>query len=135
MIGGLVRVNKAENIVAVDIDGTLVKRASEQDIAIASAQCQHLLKVTNPYDNKNYLYLTHDENIQLLLISKARGFYIKVWSAAGYGHAESIVKALKLEMVVDEIETKPCKHIDDRTDIVSILGPRVFIPKEGWNEV
>lgn len=129
------RVNKAEVVIACDIDGTLVKRVDPHLYSI-----EHRLDITNPYDNKTYTYIAHKENIELLRMYKGRGFWIKVWSANGYGHAEAVVHALKLgdgpggDKTVDEIETKPMKHMDDRTDIDAVVGPRVFIPRPGWTE-
>lgn len=118
------KVNSNQFIVACDIDGTLVRRSDTG-----------LYIITNPYDNTAYKYEIHDENIELLRQYKGRGFYIKVWSANGVGHAVSVIEALGLnDGTVDECETKPCKHMDDRTSVDAVVGPRVFIPKDGWIE-
>lgn len=124
------KVNDHQFVVAVDVDGTLVKRSTYFPPRMSGE-----IEITNPYDKQTYLYDVHHENIELLRMYKGRGFYVKVWSANGSGHAVSVVKALGLDDgTVDECETKPCKHMDDRTAIDAVCGPRVFIPKEGWEE-
>lgn len=130
-MGWQMKVNDHQFIVNVDIDGTLVKRVHNKE--------ESRVKITNPYDKKTYMYAIHDENIELLRMYKGRGFYIKAWSANGSGHAATVVRALGLgdqggDGTVDECETKPMKHMDDRTAVDAVVGPRVFIPKEGWEE-
>ena len=125
-------VNRNEVIIAVDVDGTLIRRVIDEDITNPYWQGQ-TIDITNPYDNSIYKYFVHTEHVELLRQYKGRGFYIKVWSANGVGHAESTVKALGLDDgTVDCIETKPMKHLDDKKELECIVGARVFINKEGF---
>lgn len=119
------RVNKHEVIIGCDVDGTLIRPATEHE--------DNTIKIVNPYDKQTHRYTIHSEHVELLRQYKGRGFYVKVWSAGGVLHAESVVKALGLDDgTVDEVETKPMKHMDDKKDIEAVVGSRVFIPKEGW---
>lgn len=112
--------------VMVDVDGTLVRRSPFGD--------KFDISIKNPYDNKTYYYQIHHEHIELLRQYSGRGFYIKVWSANGSGHAESVVRALKLDDgTVDEIDTKPMKVMDDKKSLEYIVGAHVFIPKKDWS--
>jgi hypothetical protein len=121
------KINENEVIVTCDVDGTLVRPATESDLIVTY--------ITNPYDKKTYKYVIHDEHIDLLRQYKGRGFYIRVWSAGGVKHAASVVKALGLDDgTVDDVETKPMKHVDDKKDGMHIIGSRVFIPKTGFSE-
>lgn len=121
------KINEAEAIVVCDVDNTLVKRgggARDSDIIIKS-----------PYSKVSHWYERHEDHIELLRTYKARGFYVIVWSANGVQHAASVVKALGLnDGTVDEVQTKPIKHVDDKSNPVHVVGSRVFIPKEGWSE-
>lgn len=121
------QINNAEVIVGCDVDNTLVKPCSENEVPD--------IYIINPYDNKQYAYMIHHEHVDLLRQYKGRTFFIRVWSAGGVQHAVSVVKALGLDDgTVDSVETKPMKNLDDRKDAIHIVGSRVFIPKEGWRE-
>lgn len=123
-------INNNQFVVACDVDGTLVKEATAIEILNGDT-----ITIQNPYSKQSHEYMIHNEHIELLRMYKARGFYIKAWSANGSGHAESVIRALKLDDgTVDEIETKPIKHMDDRKDVAAVIGPRVFIPKKDWEE-
>lgn len=62
------------------------------------------------------------ENVEALKLHKTRGHKIVVWSAGGYKWAEAVVKALKLEDIVDLVCAKPMWVYDD-------LQPAEFMPK------
>lgn len=118
------QITETETIVCIDCDDTLCMWDNEfrqpHDGAIA---------FPDPYDNSiNYLKV-HQKHVDLIKKYKGRGFYIRVWSAAGYKWAESVVKTLGLEAYVDSIETKPIKYIDDLTGDY-VLGTRVYLPYE-----
>lgn len=126
------RINNSETIVAVDIDGTLIRPV---DSSFKNTIENGFITVINPYDDQEYTYETHTEHINLLRQYKGRGFYIKVWSAGGVKHAVSVVRALGLnDGTVDEVETKPIKHMDDKKSPVHIVGSHVFIPRLGFTE-
>ncbi len=123
------RINESETIVAVDVDGSLVKQVPSGYDGFDG------IEITNPYDDKTYTYVIHREHVDLLRQYAGRGFYIKVWSAGGVKHAVSVVRALGLnDGTVKEVETKPIKHVDDKRNPVHIVGSHVFIPKTGWSE-
>lgn len=115
--------------VVCDVDYTLIRPTTKND--------RHLscVEIINPNSGLATYYTVHHQHVELLRRYKGRGFYITVWSANGSAHAESVVKALDLEDVVDEVKTKPFKHIDDKKDAKDIVGSHVFIPEEGFNVV
>lgn len=111
-----------EVIIGCDVDNTLVRKVDTGSI-----------QIINPNDNKLFNYEIHTDHVDLLRQYKGRGFYIIVWSANGVKHAESVVIALGLnDGTVDQIMTKPMKHMDDKTEAEYIVGSRVFIPMEGF---
>lgn len=59
-----------------------------------------------------------------------RGDYVIVWSANGSAWAEKVVKAFGLDKHVDIVIQKPSRHIDDKTNISSIIGNHIFVPHE-----
>lgn len=97
------KVNKNENVILVDVDDTLL--------------------TLNNIDKKNAIKLKHGKfsmlampltkNIELLKQMKFRGFHIRVHSQGGHRWAKYVVKALKLEKYVDDVESKPKWYIDD----------------------
>jgi hypothetical protein len=121
------KINENEVIIMCDVDGTLIRPATDSDIDV--------INITNPYDKKTYSYVVHNEHVDLLRQYKGRGFYVRVWSAGGVRHAASVVQALGLDDgTVDDVETKPMKHVDDRKNNMHIIGSRVFIHKPGFLE-
>ena len=84
------------------------------------------VKIIDPYDKSvNYLK-PHKKHIRLLKKMKGRGNFIIVWSAGGYKWAEAVVKALKLEDIVDLVMTKPAKYVDD-LDASIWIGSRIYL--------
>lgn len=103
-----------ELTVGVDVDGTLIRPSDTGSIKI-------------PYGSTIKSFEPIMEHVELLKAYKHRGFYVIVWSHGGWQHAKYVVQALKLERFVDLIITKVSKHVDDKSDVESIVGTRVFI--------
>lgn len=114
------QVNRNENNVVVDCDQTLVMHNIED--------YGKYVPINISYYGTSNSVVPHYTNIALLKSYKARGFHVTVWSNNGWAWAEQVVKALGLEVYVDAVQTKPCKHIDDKSDVESIVGLRVYIP-------
>lgn len=100
------KINKKENRITIDVDGTLVNWPEDySDKYKGRIQMQW-------YDQTVYLepipYI-----IQLLQSYKTRGFSITVHSANGWKWAKEVVDKLELEDFVDMVETKPSKYVDD----------------------
>lgn len=73
------------------------------------------------------VYLTpHHYHVDLLRMYKERGYHVTVWSANGWRHAERACKVLGIEDVVDVVQCKLMKHMDDNPNAESVIGPRVF---------
>lgn len=105
---------KNELVVGVDIDGTLIRPCETGSIKM-------------PYGSKICSFEPIVEHVDLVKSWKNRGYFVIVWSHGGWEHAQHAVRALKLERFVDLIITKPSKHLDDKEDVGSIVGQRVFI--------
>ena len=112
--------NKNENIVLIDIDGTLIIHTDKENY-------DHCL---NYYGHKKYVKV-HTELVQLLKSYKQRGFYIRVHSNNGYRWAKEVINALDLNSFVDSIETKACRFVDDAIVASNeVVGQHVWIPYE-----
>jgi hypothetical protein len=115
-----------ENIVAYDVDDTLVMWDDLFDRPHANQYGEDAVAFFDPYDGStNYLF-PHYKHVNLLKKHKGRGCYVRVWSAAGVKWAESVIKTLGLEEYVDSVETKPSKYVDDLPS-GEILGSRIYL--------
>lgn len=116
------KVIKNENIIGVDIDGTLLLWI---DPAVSGPG-----KLAIPFAGRTVYLTPHTYHVDLLKMYHERGCYLQFWSANGYRHAVRAIEALGLEYLADgengHVQTKLCKHMDDNPNPASILGPRVF---------
>jgi len=115
-------IQHAEYVVCYDVDGTLVSEAP----AIGAP---NTIPITNPYSGITLHYTFNERHIELLRAHHGRGMYVKVWSAAGYKWAASVVNELGLNDYVDAIETKPALLVDD-LEVHQIFPARVFLKDE-----
>lgn len=114
------KINKNENVVLVDVDGTLIVPTGP-DTALGVA-------ITLDYYGIKKQALPHKAHIELLKSYKERGFFIRVHSNNGWKWAHEVVTKLCLNDYVDEIESKPCRFIDDELLASNdVIGQRVFI--------
>jgi hypothetical protein len=93
----------------VDVDDTLVI----WDWKPFDPEGTNLVSIANPEANCSELVMPHDRHIQLIRQFKARGHTIVVWSQGGWAWAESVVKTLGIENLVDLVMDKPNWYIDD----------------------
>lgn len=112
------KVIKSELSVFVDCDDTLA--------GWDSPTVDSYGKLSIEFAGKTVFLTPHQYHVDLVKMYKQRGYYVTVWSANGWEHAERIVLGLGLEEFVDVVQCKPTKHMDDNPDAGSILGPRVF---------
>lgn len=105
-----------DNIAFVDVDGTLVffepKTGQEPTITVDVGGATSILFV-----NQAILQEIHNH--------KKRGQKVFVWSQGGYTWALAVVKALRLERVVDVVMSKPKWVWDD-------LQPDKWMPEAWW---
>jgi hypothetical protein len=113
------RIIKEELWACVDVDWTLVMHDGEGK--------RNAILIKSPSGVSKW-YVPHRDHIDLIKDWKARGYFITVWSANGWEWAKIVTEALGLEYFVDEVRSKPLKHVDDKTDSVEIIGPRIYIP-------
>ncbi len=111
---------KTELLIFFDVDDTLIMWRKTHEKAI---------KFTDPYSYKKLTVWPNFSNINLLKEKAVRGFTVIVWSAAGYQHAEAVVKALNLDAYVAFIMSKPTAYIDDK-DVNRWWPKRVYLEPE-----
>jgi hydroxymethylpyrimidine pyrophosphatase-like HAD family hydrolase len=114
---------RRDQVIMVDIDGTLVKEISKNDSNL------HHTTVSIPHPlrgNEATLRIPMSKNIQLIKDMHTRGRFIVVWSAGGYAWADSVVRALNLENFVDLVMEKPIAYVDD-LDCQDFMGHRIFL--------
>lgn len=103
-----------ELTVGIDVDFTLIRPDEKGGIIL-------------PYGSGLQNFSPIQVHVDLLKEYKNRGFTVIVWSAGGWAHAKRVVEALKLERFVDIVMTKVTRHVDDKEDVASIIGTRVYI--------
>lgn len=100
---------KNENIEPFDVDETLVMHQDPSTIPPGDK--------VQVYDYLTKKFISMRMNkpmIRLLKESKARGFYVIVWSRGGNRWATDVLKALELTEHVDLVMSKPTKVFDDK---------------------
>lgn len=95
---------KATKIIYVDVDSTLLFSLREYPHEVT----HEVVKIGGRK------FWVHDPHIEMIKDFKARGHSIVVWSAGGAEWAEMAVRALKLELYVDLVISKPDWFIDDK---------------------
>lgn len=109
-----------------DVDDTLVMWDLPEDIKINDDRL--VTVICRGHSNR---VLPNPYNINLLKKMKKRGHAIIIWSAGGSDWAESVIKALDLEDLVDVVATKPTYYIDDIKDPAHILGKHGYFNING----
>jgi|ERR1019366_275061 FMN phosphatase YigB (HAD superfamily) len=110
---------KTDQVMCYDIDDTIIMWNLEDK--------SKNIPIEDAYIKGVFNYVTPNENhIDLMKKHKARGMTIIVWSAGGVEHAESVIKALKLEEFVDAVFSKPSGYVDD-LDVSEWIGRRIYI--------
>ncbi len=71
------------------------------------------LAIPIEYQGHTYRYVPHEQHVEEIHRYKADGATIVVWSAQGSSWAETVVRALGLQSVVDVCLSKPEKYFDD----------------------
>lgn len=103
------QVIKTHRVIFVDVDDTLVI----WDWKEFDPEGKTLVSIENPEANCTELVMPHNRHVQLIRQFKARGHTIVVWSQGGWSWAESVVKTLGIENLVDFVMDKPNWYIDD----------------------
>jgi FMN phosphatase YigB (HAD superfamily) len=100
---------KSHRIVMFDVDDTLVI----WDWRSVDPEGKGLVSIENPEAKCSELVLPHYRHIELMRQFKARGHTVVVWSQGGWSWAESVVKSLGLQDIVDVVMDKPSWYVDD----------------------
>jgi hypothetical protein len=109
---------ESDKIVFSDVDDTLLMWNDDKSFASIDPQsigivCPFQTR-RDPFEEPKIYYLRPNHwTIGKLKDLKAKGYTVVVWSAAGWIWAEAVVKALKIEDIVDLVMSKPDICIDD----------------------
>lgn len=114
-------INKNENVDVYDVDGTLIIHQEPSTILPGEG-----VDVFDAITKKFIVVRVNKPMVRLLMESKSRGAYVRVWSRGGWRWASDVIKALSLVDFVDSVESKPMVYFDD-TPIEKWLPYRVFI--------
>lgn len=114
------------NITCFDVDDTLA--IWPKDFRINKPG-----RVKFLYGGENVYLEEHSFHTLFLKQCYLRGDHVIVWSANGYEWARQVVAEFKLEQHVSLVMSKPIRHVDDKEEKTSIVGPRVFIPHETYD--
>ncbi len=117
------KVIENENISSFDVDNTLVMW--DKDYKTPGKG-----KIQLSYGNEDVFLRPHNFHSTFLKHCYNRGDYVEVWSKNGAKWAEQVVVALGLQEHVNVVRAKPNRYIDDKSDIDSILGSRVYFEEE-----
>lgn len=117
------RVNDNDSIAAYDVDGTLITVTKD------NPHPDDIIAITDPYTGTVKLRVAYIPNIELMKKHKAQGYYIKVWSHGGHKWAKAVIEKLQLTNIVDEIESKPLKYVDDLT-AAEWMGNPIFVKED-----
>ncbi len=112
-------VTHSENIVFFDVDGTLIVPPSGNPL-------DDHINIYDPIEGKLIRQRVHKPMVRLLKEEHARGSYVVVWSRGGHAWAESVVRALGLELYVHQVMSKPLAYFDD-LPVDEWLKYRVFL--------
>lgn len=115
---------KNENVDPYDVDGTLIIHDDPSTIPVKDQ-----VRVYDTITKKFIVVRINRPMVRLLMESKSRGSYVRVWSRGGWRWASDVIKALDLVDYVDSVESKPMAYFDD-TPIEQWLPYRVFIGPE-----
>jgi len=113
-----------DKIICCDVDDTLVFAFINGGF---EADDPNLIDIR--FHNFLRSFMPHFKHIELLKKYKADGYFVIVWSQAGFEWAETVVKALNLEDHVDLAMTKPFKYIDDLP--ANAFMDRLYLTREG----
>jgi len=126
------KVVKGRYTLFCDVDDTLVLYRAPEDYTGT--------KVTIKFENNLYGGFSSESTLAVnqaaideLKQHKKKGAIIIVWSQGGWDWAQSVVKALKIEKIVDYVVEKPSVVFDDLS--MATWSPRRQLPlPEGWVE-
>jgi len=106
-----------------DVDGTLITTLKN------NPHPDDIIAITDPYTGTVKLRVAYLPNIEFMKSLKARGYYITVWSHAGWRWSKAVVEKLNLTGLVDQIQAKPIKLIDD-LPVEHGIGTTIFVKED-----
>lgn len=115
------KVIRNNNITTFDIDSTL--------LIYDKIRTKDKGKIAFDYGDETLYLRAHNFHSTFLKHCHNRGDYVIIWSKNGVMWCEQVVKKLKLTKYVDLIMGKPTRHVDDKSDLSSIVGDAIYIPE------
>lgn len=117
------RILQKNNITCFDVDGTLV-------IWPKNYHDKKTQTIEFRYGDE-FIYLhEHVPHVTFLKHCHNRGDYVSVWSQNGWEWALQVIEKLGLRDYVDEVRSKPSRHVDDKDYLADIVGNRIFMKYE-----
>lgn len=109
----------SEQVIPVDIDGTLIRWVG------SSAVCD--FKFWCPFKKEEKYVKKHLPNIAVFEERMARGAFFLVWSASGFDKAQAVMKGLGYEGHPQVLVlSKPVAYMDD-IPCQEWMGPRIWL--------
>lgn len=118
-------INKSENNIMVDIDGTLIEHLPPDQLDKA----KRIVKLFDPISGSDITVAVNEPMVRLVMEEYHRGSCITVWSRGGWQWATDVIRSLELEPFVYEVRTKPLVYFDD-VPVEEWLKYRVFLPSD-----
>lgn len=109
-----------DNITSFDVDNTLVIWPKDPNTNKEG-------RIHFVYGHESIFLYPHEPHIRFLKNCAIRGDFIEIWSKNGWAWAENVIKELGLEVYVNIVRSKPTRCVDDKTDLSSIVGERIFM--------
>lgn len=106
-----------------DIDNTLLVLPNDTTLP------DDIIAITDPYTGTVKLRVAYTPNIEFMKSLKGRGYYITVWTHAGWKWSKTVVEKLGLTDIVDQIQAKPIKLIDD-LPVEKGIGTTIFVKED-----
>lgn len=97
------KIIKSDNIMAIDIDETLIMLKQKGGLPVKIGR-----------GKRSWIAVKHGPHINEIKKFSARGHLVIAWSQGGYKWATKAIKALKLEPWVDIVMSKPKWCFDDK---------------------
>lgn len=112
----------SNSVITFDVDDTLVMY---EDIRNPGEG-----KIEFNYGDEKIYLRPHKFHITFLKHCFNRGDHVVIWSKNGWQWVEQVVDKLGLRNYVHTAMSKPSRHVDDKKDLVSIVGDGIFLPNK-----
>ena len=124
-----------ENLIAVDIDDTLVHLLPDT-LDFDRDRLAADFSIKDPYEVLRTMdFKINWPNVNIVKRGYARGHRYFAWTVAGIKHAVAVIAALEMDQYFEFVCSKPRQYIDDK-EVAEWIGSRTWLPADcpGWNK-